>query len=270
MFKQELKQSIFNKRMLITIIVYLFFLFLSAYNMILSSAAFFDTSADDLTPEGIDYLFEIGRNKYHIWARSYSQAQPIAILAIVFPYTASYIVERNQKFHYFSIIRSGEKRYRLRKFIANGMAGGLALFIPECIYYLILSLTARNTVLHPFTYKPQGLFSELFPHTPDIYIWIVFGMHFILGFCFAAFALGITSFLSKPILVYLIPFALLVTYDVCMEHLFDVRKYGVSNMYNFMTSATYSLLEFFLVMAGLLLLGGLAFYVNYRRVLKYG
>jgi len=64
MFKLEFKKAVFNKRMLRVIVLSMLLMFFSAYNSLLSSFAFIDTSADDLTGEGIEKIYEIGRNKY--------------------------------------------------------------------------------------------------------------------------------------------------------------------------------------------------------------
>ncbi|MFD7525743.1 hypothetical protein ACFVVQ_15630 [Paenibacillus chitinolyticus] len=270
MFKLEFKKAVFNKRMLGVIVLSMLLLFFSAYNSLLSSFAFIDTSADDLTGEDIEKIYEIGRNKYHILVESFGYMQSVFIFFIVFPYTASYVYERNKKYHYICGIRVGMNKYLSNKLIANSIAGGLALLIPDILYYIIISLTARNDILESFSFYPVGLYSNLFTASPDLYLWIQFFFHFILGFCFAMFALGFTSFFTKQILVYIIPFAVYLTYDIFISNNPFLKKYAITNMYNFMSSTTYSLFDFILLNVILAGLGLMLFHINKAVVLKNG
>ncbi|CAM4405243.1 ABC transporter permease [Paenibacillus tarimensis] len=270
MFLSELRRALMNIRMLSVILVSLCLLYLSAYNTLLSTSVFIDSDATDLSVQGLEKIHEFGKNKYHIWTQSYIYLQTIFIFAAVLPFTASYIQEKNSKYHYLQMIRVGERKYRAIKFLVNCLAGGIALLLPEIIYYIFLTLLARNKVLEPFTFHPEGLYSNLFTETPDLYIFFIFGVHFLIGFAFAGFAYGISSFFTKNILAYVIPFGFYLTYDIIVSNNEIMNRYALTNLYNFMSSTDYSLSDFSLAIIGMLVLGISLYYINYRMVNKYG
>ncbi|MFD2671766.1 hypothetical protein [Marinicrinis sediminis] len=270
MFKMELKRAVCNYRMLFVVILSLLLLYLSAYNTILSSSWFIDQKADDLSKESIEKLFEFGKNKYHIWTQSYLYMQSLFILIIILPYASSYVYEKQKGFHYFSMIRAGTRKYRMLKILSGSIAGGLALIVPELLYYLGLSLIARNQLLHPFQLMPAGLFSDLFQTHPDLYIILIIGIHFFLGVSYTAFAIGLTSFFSRTIYVYIIPFVFYLFYDIVISSTKSFAKYAITPVYNFMSSTGSHIYDHIMLFGVFIFFGLLLFYINYKWVLKHG
>lgn len=270
MLKKELYRAFFNKRMALIIILSLSLLYFSAYKNFLNSFYFIDKNADDLTPEALSDILEIGSNTYHIWYQSYSFLQMLFVLIAVYPFASSYVYEKNVGFHYLCIIRCGHFNYRFKKLLATGIAGGMALFIPSLVYLGAISLFFNNQILSKFEFQPSGLFSNIFIQSPFSYIMIVLIMHFVLGFSIAIFAMGVTSFSSKIILVYVIPFALYLTFDILLSNISGLDKFTLTSMYYLMSSEEVKFANFLIVNAILILVGALTFYFNYKWELKYG
>ncbi|WP_270165668.1 hypothetical protein [Paenibacillus sp. SYP-B4298] len=270
MFKQELIKAIYNLRMLFVILISLVLLFLSAYTQLLSSHLFIDKTAEDLTAEGLRYILETGSNKYHIWVESFSYMQVIFVFAIVLPYTASYVTEKNGGYHYLAIVRGGLNRYYRCKMYVSCISGGLSLFVPELLYYIGVSSLAQNTILESFTFYPVGLFSSLFFTNPDIYILLQMTLHFVLGASFGLFAMGLSMFFNKKILAYTVPFFVYLTYDLVISGMENIRRFAITNMYNFMSSTTYTIVDFILLNLSLVAVGILLVQYNKHRMITSG
>jgi hypothetical protein len=270
MLVKEIARSIFNRRMGLVIAVMLLLHYLSSYQSLLSSHFFIDRNAEDLTPEGLKQILEIGANTYHIWLNSFSYTQVIFVLAVIYPYTASFVYEKKMNFHYFSIIRMGHLKYRIYKMVANSIAGGLALSIPSALYFAGLSIFFENKILDPFEFHPEGVFSHLFTNTPSLYILFVLFIHFILGFSISIFAMGITSFFSKNVYVYAIPFALYLSFDILISNINGLEKFAGTRIYYLMSNLDLTVINILTVNILLVLIGIVAFYINYKLEIKNG
>ncbi|KGR92133.1 hypothetical protein CD30_02060 [Ureibacillus massiliensis 4400831 = CIP 108448 = CCUG 49529] len=270
MLLKELSRAVFNRRMGLVMGVMLILLYLSSYQSHLNSHFFIDRNAADLTPEGLNEILEIGGNTYLIWISAFYYTQVIFVLASIYPYAASFVYERKMRFHYFSIIRIGHLKYRLYKLFANGITGGVALSVPSAIYFVGLSIFFENTILHPFDFQPEGLFSSLFTNTPMLYILLVISIHFIFGFSIAIFAMGITSFCSKIVYVYAIPFALYLSLDIIISNINGLEKYAATRIYYLMSNVDLKISDLLIVNFILILSGLLMFYINYKQELKNG
>lgn len=270
MLMKELSRAIFNRRMYSVIAVMLLLHYLSSYQSLLSSHFFIDREAEDLTIEGLKQILEIGGNTYHIWLNGFSFTQTIFVLAVIYPYAASFVYEKKMNFHYFAIIRTGHLKYRFYKMFANSIAGGLSLSIPSALYFAGLSVFFKNKILDPFEFHPDGVFSHLFTHTPSLYILSVVAIHFILGFSIAIFAMGITSFFSKIVYVYAIPFALYLSFDILISNINGLEKFAGTRIYYLMSNLGLTFIDILIVNLILVLIGIVAFYINYKMELKNG
>ncbi|WP_434577813.1 hypothetical protein [Thermoanaerobacterium thermosaccharolyticum] len=274
MLREEFKRALFDKKLLFVVLVSLLLLFLSAYQSILKPAAFANINSSDISDKKLYYenVIRPGQNVYLIWSQSYYLIKTFFVFMIILPFTYSYIYERNKKFNYFSISRIGLKKYHQIKFIVNGITGGIALVLPELIYYIILLLVARNEILPVSILRsrgaPDGLYSSIFFKDPNKYIFIVFIMHFILGFSFAGFSAGITSFFNKKYIIYTLPYIFFIIYEIAI---FNINQnYSMTNAYNFFYNKSYDILHFIILNLGLLAIGIITYYINYKVVLKNG
>jgi len=270
MLRRELNRAIFNKRMALVIVIMFILSYFSAYGSLLSSHFFIDREADDLTPENLKYLLEVGGNTYHIWLDSFHYTQIVFVLAAIYPYAASFVDEKRGHFHYFSIIRMGHFKYRFNKLFANGVAGGLALIIPNVLFFLVMSAFFENKILYPFEIQPDGLLDNLFALTPLLYILFVLAIHFALGFSIAIFTMGITSFFSKIVYVYAISFALYLKFDIFISNFYELEKYALTKIYYVMSNIELHGSDVVMINLLLILIGTVAFYLHNKWELKNG
>ena len=264
MFLKEIKRGIFNKRFLVLSLISLVLFLISSYDTVWRDAFGIDR-VGDLNSEGMKYLLEYSRNKYHIWIQSYRFISIIFPFVIVIPYTYSYVNERKNKFNLLVISRCGRIKYLINKFIAISCTGALALALPEIIYYIGLSIFSRNTILKPFQLYPYGFFSELFTYSPDSYILMTILMHLVLGFTFGAFALGIASFCINKTSVYLIPFGVCLILNIIISNIDELQNYSILDSYLFMFRENYSLINFIITNMFNLSLGVLLFSLSEKR-----
>ncbi len=270
MLRRELRRAVFNKRMVLVIIIMFILSCFSAYSYLLSSHFFIDRDANDLTPESLKHLLEVGGNTFHIWLNGFHYTQIVFVLAAIYPYAASFVDEKRGHFHYFSVIRMGHIKYRFTKLFANGVAGGLALFIPNALFFLGTSAFFENKILYPFEFQPDGLLGDLFATTPLFYILFVLALHFSLGFSIAIFAMGITSFFSKIVYVYAISFALYLTFDIFISNFNGLEKFALTKIYYVMSSIDLQGNDVVMMHLFLIFLGTVAFYLNRQWELKNG
>lgn len=270
MLRKELSRAIFNRRLGIVVAVMLILLYLSSYQSLLSSHFFIDRDAPDLTPEALHQILQTGGNTYHIWLNAFNYTQTIFVLAAIYPYCAAFVYEKKKNFHHFSIIRIGHLKYRLCKLFSGAISGGLALSVPSALYLGALSIFFETKVLDPFEFQPDGLFSSLFNETPSLYILFVIAVHFFFGFSIAVFAIGFTSFSTKIVYVYAIPFALYLTFDILISNINGLEKFAGTRIYYVMSNANLTFVDLFIAYLLLILIGTIAFYINYKWEFKYG
>ncbi|GGA23813.1 hypothetical protein [Paenibacillus physcomitrellae] len=235
MFFSELKRGICNKKMLLAVIIGLILFFISDYAEIFTLMTFANLNAPDIKGNQavINDLIINGQNKYHIWLKSFNYLAIIFPLLIVIPYSSSYFEEKESKYYYFLLTRMSVQRYIDVKFYVNFLVGGLVLFLPELIYYIVLSIFFRSDILHPFMYQPTGMFSKLFLTHPDTYIFITFIIHFILGACFTSIALSLSSYIKKKIVVYIAPFLIFIVSSILFEAFLHQRRYSPLQWFQF-------------------------------------
>lgn len=231
----ELKRGLLNKRMLVSCMFALVIIFLTAYDRYLYDVLFFDPEAPDIrgNHQAIqDILGEI-HNKYNIWESSFSYIGIFFPLIVVFPYAASYLEEKNQKFHYFIQTRKSFDHYVRNKFLAATLTGGLAIFIPEFIFYAIISIFFNNDADSPYRQlQEEGIFYTLFNTQPELYIWIKFLTHFLLGACFACIALCLSTFVKKKAIVYVGPFLIFGIWEITAGAILDQYQFSPSTWYD--------------------------------------
>lgn len=270
MLLKELKRAILNKKFLIVVFLSICLMLLRSYIYLWNNVIGVNR-AIDLTNEGKQMILKIYSNKYHIWIESFEMVSIVFPIFVVMPYLFSIVKERVTHFDYLARIRNGRKKYIINKFLAVCISGGLALAIPETIYYLLLTVFARNEILNPFQLHPYGIFSNMFNTKPDIYILITIVMHFIVGFAFAAFSCGLSSFCTKEVSTYLVPYGVFLTLDIIMSSSSYFKNFTILSAYKFMfREDNYTLINFIVTIILLLIFGIFLFLFNDRRRLSNG
>ncbi|WP_018130192.1 hypothetical protein [Effusibacillus pohliae] len=267
MFFQELKRGLLNKRMLFVVLIGLVLIYLSAYSRILKSITFAALDAPDIigNTEVIQQLITNGQNKYHIWHQSFFYLATFFPLLAILPYSASFLEERNLNFYYFVASRTSYTAYVRTKYIVNFLVGGLAIFLPEFLFYTVISLVFKNEVLPTFVFKPIGFLASVFSTHPELYIWMIFATHFLMGACFASIAICLSSFVKRKIIVFVAPFLFYVISGFVLEAILNLFSFSPLQWFTMMYNDHVNPGIMYGSLAGLLLLS-LALYTTRTRM----
>lgn len=238
MFFTDLKRGLINGRMLLVVLIAIFLFLLSDYSAIFDTMTFADLNAPDLegNTEAMEFIQSNGYNKYQIWLKSFSFIGILFPLLVMLPYSASYWEERQTKYQYYIVARTSLHQYVRTKFIVNGLVGGLAIFIPEFLYYIVITILFRNEVLAAPVYQATGPFSELYFSLPELYIGIVLLTHFLIGCTFAAMGMCISTFTKKKIVIYVLPFLLYMGTGILLEGFLGWFAFSPLQWINMMSS----------------------------------
>ena len=147
-----------------------------------------------------------------IWA----QAGPVVLLVpllAVLPFADSYALDRTQGYLRHVLVHSSYRRYFFAKFVANLLAGGLAVALP------LLLLFACTNLIYLWGLLPidqariggaylHGPLGSLYRIAPDLYILFRVGVGFIFGATYATLGLAISSFVNNRYIVLATPFLL--------------------------------------------------------------
>ena len=120
-FRYDIRCSIFNGGMLLSIILSLLILLQS-----LSSAHIFSTDSN------MDYL------SITLIPLATSGYVPFACFFAVFPYAFSFLEEYNSGYIKYILLRMDRKRYLRQKIIAVSISGGVAMVIPFFFIFFLL------------------------------------------------------------------------------------------------------------------------------------
>lgn len=236
---KELKRAIFNYRFLFVILLSLIMFGLSSYHSVWMSALK-APSATDLNDAGRKFVLSISANKYNIWTKSFRTTSILFPILISLPYLFSYADERENNFRYFMYSRQGIKKYLTNKVNAICISGGLVLFIPQIMYSLVLSIVARPVIYYPFDYRAIGLIPSLYDSNPELYILMTAIIHFVFGYAFTAFAIGVTSFFKNKATLLIMPFISTLIFDMTVSLLLKQEGIGIFSAYKFMHIGNYT------------------------------
>lgn len=135
-------------------------------------------------------------------------------LIAVLPAADSYALDRGQGFLRFVLMRTSFQRYLAAKFLANLMAGGLALALPLLLAFAYTNvryprglLPIDEEILLPGG-MPDGPLGYLYRSTPDLYILFLIGLAFLVGATYATFGLSIASITASRYVALATPFLL--------------------------------------------------------------
>lgn len=199
MFLEELYRAFWNRAFLLTLI-------LGVLSLILGLVAY----APKYIPGADPFL----NNAYDAWLWAHEGPHVLlAPLLAVLPFADSYALDRTQGYLRHVLIRVSRTRYFLAKFLANLLAGGLAIVLPYLAVFIYTSFAyprglapvAQSRI--PFDPLP-GPLGYLYRQAPDFYILFLIGLGFVFGAAYATLGLAISSLINNRYLVLATPFLL--------------------------------------------------------------
>ncbi len=150
----------------------------------------------------------------------FAQKGPNGVIALlvpllaVLPFADSYALDRTQGYLRHVLVRSSYRRYFFAKFVANLLAGGLAVALPLLLLFGytnlvyprgLLPIEESRVTIGGYPYGPLG---SLYRIAPDLYILFRVGVGFIFGATYATLGLDISSFVNNRYIVLATPFLL--------------------------------------------------------------
>lgn len=252
---KELKRCIFNYKFLIVCIISIFLFSISSYSSVWKNALN-ASSATDLTPEGIKWILQTSGNKYNIWNQSFKTISIVYPVLLSSVYVYSYVEEYKNNFRLLMISREGKRKYCIHKILAIALGCGLLLLLPEMIYDIFISILSNNAdILQPFDFPVYGLFPELYTHNPNLYLLLSLGIHFCLGIAIGIFSIGISFITENKVATYIVPFLIILIYEIVITFITNSSMLTISSAYKFMFTDGYNLIFFVIVLFLLIITG---------------
>ncbi|WP_027964956.1 hypothetical protein [Halalkalibacillus halophilus] len=187
----ELKKSIFSSRFLLVFVLVIFLIVAAGYDQInfALSAGF-----DDM---GALYFFTLGH------ASPTSLLGVLAPIIVTIPYAHTYALERNTGFIREISFRVEKRKYLWAKFWANFVTGGLIIFLPLSIIYVIYIIVFG---VYPFPNPSAGPLGHLAVESPTIYGFFIIIISTIFGAVYASIGIAVSSLFHKTIISHIVPF----------------------------------------------------------------
>lgn len=153
------------------------------------------------------------RNPYIGWF--FTEAGPSSIFVLLaplfaaLPFADSYAADKNSGYLKFILLRTAKARYCRAKFIANALAGGLALFVPLMGSFIWLWIRLPHGLPPDAKSWPlSGPLDYIFLSTPALYVFFLIGLAFVFGAVYATLGLALSSVFSNRYVVIATPFLL--------------------------------------------------------------
>lgn len=188
-FKLELKRAMLNKNMLISLII----------GLILSLAGIF--------------VFKYGNyanpDAYGAWLSAIGGGTGIYImffpLLASLPYGHSYSVEKYNNLTPYIFTRIDKNKYLNSKLLANGIAGGLVIFIHCLITFIVSLILMYNLPLDTETNLNDPI-SRIHNSNPTMYISFYILWMFLQGFVYSTLSFSCSLIFEKKFIALVIPF----------------------------------------------------------------
>lgn len=165
------------------------------------------------------FLLSLPYNGINFASRLYLLAWP---LLAAMPYGWSYCGERRSGLYNQIVSRISPSKYYIAKYIAVFVSGGIAVFLPAAFDILINAMICPYEVMdvtHSIAPIFNGWFlSKLYYISPWVHALIWCSVLFLLGGSTATLCFCIGAKLKLPILVALIPFVILVLWDMVISN----------------------------------------------------
>jgi hypothetical protein len=154
------------------------------------------------------------------------------------PFAASYISDRKSGLNKYIYIRMDKGKYRLIRFLVNGIVGGSVLLIGPLVAFIFLMIVKIFTGIPLVSGQMETVefFRDIGVNSPILMIIIILITLFFCGFVFASFAIGVSTFIQNIYLIVLIPFIYLIISATVLTNihgylnamaLYDVNYHGM-------------------------------------------
>lgn len=147
-------------------------------------------------------------------------------ILIAIPYGWSYCMERRSGYIKNMIIRTGNYRYYLSKYIALFLSGGLAMVVPLLFNFLLMAAFIPAVTPDPYYITGYGIISssflsELFYTNPFLYVFLYLLVDFIYCGLIACLSFSFAVFVKNRVIVVLLPFFVLLGFDyICNSFIY--------------------------------------------------
>jgi hypothetical protein len=212
--KMELKKATHNKMFVGTFIVSCFFAVMAALYQIGSYEDLIQSSLLQKGAKRENTLYNnwMGVRRSSIGAICFFYLLP---LLAAFPYGWGYLSEKKNGYVKSLISKCGKKTYYGSKYIATFVAGGVVIFVPLLINFVMVAcfIPAYLPNIHYFPYYGimQGdIWGNLFYSVPLLYVILYTVLDFIFAGLFACMSLACSMFIENRIAVLLTPYFLVL------------------------------------------------------------
>jgi ABC-type transport system involved in multi-copper enzyme maturation permease subunit len=135
----------------------------------------------------------------------------LAPLLAALPSAASLALDRSTGYIRSILLRSKRHRYIASKFIANALAGGLAIVLPHLVIYTLAAIVFPKGLMDYATFHQQriivtGPLAEIYRTDPSIYIWFLIVISFLFGVVYASIGMFVSVFTDNSYVVLASPF----------------------------------------------------------------
>lgn len=188
-------------------------------------------------------------NAYRGWFTALGQGTrsfflyAVVIIATV-PFSYSYIEDKNSGYLKNILYRIEYKKYFKSKLLANSIAGGLALFIPVVVLFIICSIKYPVAIfIIPGTssvegFYPDGIFASQYAFHPFNYILYNFINVFVVGFIYSLFGMAVSMFTNKKISAVLIPSIIYIAINMFTDFIEKDQYSSFASVFPWITSET--------------------------------
>ncbi|KGN03524.1 membrane protein [Clostridium novyi A str. 4570] len=160
-----------------------------------------------------------------LWTRGQEYFSIFFPLLVSIPYAHTLSVERKNHFLKYVYTRADKNKYLIAKGIANGITGGLVIFMSSLILFLVLKyiFLAPSQVSNHEILISKDPFSYIIKSNPNIYILIFCLWGFLNGFIWATFSYAISLIANNIFIVLAIPFL----YHIINSFLFQLLGFSL-------------------------------------------
>lgn len=198
MFVYDLKNAIFNRKMILAIALVLACLFVGGAEVLFSNS------------EGIDFsylfLFSLSCGTSSVLALIYP------VLACI-PYSDTYSIEKSSGYLLYKSVKKEKSRYILSKWLSCGVSGGLVISVPVAIYFVICLLSkGTDLVNNGMQYITHNI--SFYQNAPVLYCFGYVGNAFVCGMIFSIMGLAISVFIKNRYLIIFLPLVIYIVLNI--------------------------------------------------------
>lgn len=238
-FVQELKRAVFQKKMYLTIAIAFICIWIGAIE---------------------EVLFPLPNNAFNLFILSYHFSFLIVIFPLLacLPYATSYLEDCKTGHIQYALIRMTPAKYIFTKIMVNGLAGGLGILL-GCILAFFTLVVVEGIELNTISIVPVDaiVFHKLLLTYPLLWMYVLFLVIFIGGFCFATFGLGLSVIIRNPYITILFPFF----YEIFSGVVLTKISYVLFIAYALSLASGGASIELVIIHNSILLTVGLLFFV---------